>query len=156
MFGAYKFRDLFSEINTAINPSIYAAGSVAGSPIPMFPWNKLVFELYTGSQSTAGTIQMWLLLGSGSTGLTSQGSSIPAYVMSTSANSAGAVAVLEVRGEYLANFAGSNFKYVVPVFSVSGGSANVMVTCHGFVIDYSPASLYDNPLNYVAAEVDLF
>lgn len=159
MFGAYKFRDLFAEIATGLlpTPTGFTAGSVAGNAIAMSPFAKLFFQLYCGSGSPNTQVGMWLTFSSASGGtFTSAGNSVSLITMSTAPNSLGFVADIEVRGEFMANFAGSNYLWVKPVVSVSAGSANGCVLCKGFVSDYDPASNFDTPAAYTNTEVDLF
>lgn len=155
MFGALKFRDVFSEISTGIQPSLYAAGSASGSPISMANFGKVVFELFTGSGSANATFQLAIAAASASAGtyavVTSLGTTISASTSTGSNN----VAVIEVRGEALTNL-GSGYTWVKPVLVVANGSANAVVTAHGFVTDYGPASNFDSPSTFTNQEVDYF
>jgi hypothetical protein len=151
MFGAYKFRDIFQEIQTGIPPFGYAAGSFGGSAIQMSPFDKLVFHFFVGSTSPDTVLRAWFNFGSVSTTLTSQGSQMGPITCSTSANSLGFMIVAELRAEYMANL-NSNLLWVQPVISIVSGSINIGVACFGYVGGYGPASYYDVPSYYVNAE----
>ena len=49
MFSSLKFRDVFTEVNTGLLPSLYNVGSSIGSAISMTGMRKLVFHVYGGS-----------------------------------------------------------------------------------------------------------
>lgn len=158
MFAARKFRDIFTEVASGFLPGLFAAGSVVGSPISMVGVRKLVFHLYGGSGG-AGSAQLLLYaasvsVGTGSTALSGAGGSLltsPIVGSLVSAN--GGVGVVELRGEFLEN--NNVGPWVFPVLSVSGGSINAMVTAHGFMRNYEPASNYDTT-GYVKSETTLF
>lgn len=155
MFGAYKFRDVFSEINSGIPPFGYAAGSFGGSVVQMSPFDKMLIRLICGSASPDGQIKMWLNVGSVSTTVTSQFAGTSLTTCSIAANSLGFVQVMEIRGEFLTNY-NSGWQWIQPVISISAGSVNCAVDILGFVQDYGPASYYDNPSTYVNQEIDYF
>jgi len=163
MFSSLKFRDVFTElgVGTVGVPGLFAAGSSVGSAISMIGVRKVVFHLFAGS-GAAGSAQLLVVAasvsaGTGSKALGSLGvasNSLLTSALSGSLTSAsGGVAVVEVRGEFLEN--NTVGPWIFPVLSVSGGSINAIVTAHGFLRNYEPASNYDTA-NFVISECDLF
>ena len=147
MFSSLKFRDVFTEVNTGLLPSLYNVGSSIGLPISMVGQRKIVFHLYGGSGG-AGSAQLLLYAasvstGTGSAALGGTGSLLTSAIVGSiaSASASGAVGVVELRGEYLEN--NSVGPWIFPVLSVSGGSINAIVTAHGFLRNYEPALNYD-------------
>lgn len=148
-FASRKFRDVFSELNAGLPPAAVNAGSVVGSPLNMAGRRKIVFHLDQGTGGAASS-RLVLYAASASTGVgsTSIGATPALPVSATSAS--GGTAVLEVRGEYLADR--NVGPWVIPVLSVSGGSAVAAVHANGFLESYQPASYNDAPTAYVASE----
>lgn len=157
MFSTRKFRDVFTEINAGLPPTIYAPGSTIGSAINMTGMRKAVFHLAVGSAS-AGSMQMLLYAasvsaGTGSAALNGTGSLLTSAISAAAVSASGGVAVVEIRGEYLTN--ASVGPWIFPVISASGGSMIATVLAHGFLRNYMPASNYDTS-GYVKSEVDLY
>ena len=157
MFSSLKFRDVFTEVNTGLIPALYAAGSSVGSAISMTGMRKVVFHVYGGS-GAAGSAQLLLYAasvsaGTGSTVLGGTGSLLTSALVGSLASASGGVAVVELRGEYLEN--NSVGPWIFPVLSVSGGSMTAIVTAHGFLRNFEPASNYDTTA-FVKNETDLF
>lgn len=174
-FATDRFRDTFLFCQTAIEPTVYATGSVGGLAIPLAgqtcPAKKFVLIGQPGSGAATTQWNFWWGGASASGGTYSMIPSASTPIVSGSANysasatgisaqsgsvygSAG-VLVVEIREEAIANL-NSGITWIRPIMSVTGASGIGAVLAMGFVCDYEPASLYDQPLGAVIAESDAF
>lgn len=160
MFASKKFRDVFSEMNTGFPPNLYTSTTASGSPLLMggsTGRRKMVFHLHVGSGAAVGQAQLLLYAASVSTGtgatLLGAQSAYPTILASV-ATATAQVAVVEVRGEYLATT--SVGPWIIPLFSGSGASSYYMsILGHGFLHAAQPALNYDSS-SYVTGEYLIF
>jgi hypothetical protein len=167
-FATDKFRDTMIFCATGIPPVLYNVGSTGGSAIPISgqscPAKKFCFIGQTGSGATTTIWTFWVGGASASNGTFSM---LPSTSVSFSASqnfstsasgsvygSAGCV-VIELREEAIANL-NSGVTWIKPIMSITTASAYGAMLALGYVSDYEPASLFDQPLGIVIGEQDMF
>ena len=162
MFSSLKFRDVFSEVASGLQPNSYGAASASGKAINMTGSRKIVIHLNVGSGPTNGQVQLFLFAcsastGTGATSLTpsSFGPNSAVLTFLTSLTSASpAVGVYDLRGEFLENT--SVGPWVFTLISVAGGTSFASVIAHQYLKNYEPASGTDSTGGYVLGENDFF
>lgn len=174
-FATDRFRDTMLFCQTALEPTVYATGSVGGTAIPISgqtcPAKKFVLIgqpgsggattgwtfWWGGASASGGTFSMIpsasTAMVSGSTNYSASQTGIPAG--SGSVYGSAGVVVIEIREEAIANL-NSGITWIKPIMSVTGASGNGAVLALGFVSDYEPASYYDQPVGAVVVEADAF
>ena len=174
-FATDRFRDTMLFCQTALEPTVYATGSVGGSPIPISgqtcPAKKFVLIgqpgsgaattqwnfWWGGASASGGTFSMIpsasVGLISGSTNYSASTATVPAG--SGSVYGSAGVVVIEIREEAIANL-NSGITWIKPIMSVTGASGTGAVLALGYVSDYEPASYYDQPIGTVLVEADAF
>ncbi len=158
-FATLKFRDVFTEYNSALNALIYSATSTSGTAVKLGTNRKHVFHITLGSGS--GSNKTWLMLGtaSASTGAGFTSFGVTSALLGSVASASPMIAVMEVRDTYLETnsltFSGGT--WLVPLLSISGASIYADVKWFGFLNQYTPASNYDSAGGYFAGgELDFY